>query len=199
MIFILDKRNQDIKEEINVDISSLFESGLTVEMKERIEKKIKRIKNKEIQTSIYIINDQYMASTELKKGQEFLAIPKCVKIDKYLQYLEDLYANPCSDSVSVCACTDERVHKARVEKVRKEVISFVNLTIKSISRERVCLNMEIKDNVLTRFLDDSLRKVGENAVRKIYGNFEVQNVVFNNGLYINRKDVYINKWNTAVY
>lgn len=199
MIFILDKKNQDIKEEVGFDISSLFENGLTIETKEKIERKIKKILKQEIQTSIYIINDQYMTNTKLERGQELLAIPKCVNISKYQQYLEDLYADPYKDSTGICACIDEKVHKARVEKVQKEVIRFVDLTVKSISRERICLNMKIKDNVLTRFLDDSLRKIGESAVRKIYGNFEVQNIVFDGGFYINKKDIYINNWKTAVY
>lgn len=199
MIFILEKKCQDIKEETKVDVESLIENRLTAETKEKIEKKIRKLLNRTVQTSVYIINDQYIANTEFKIGQKLLAVPKCVKINKYLQYLEDLYDGPYGDDFDICACVDEKVHVVRAERVRKEVINFTDLTIRSISKERVCLNMKIKDNTLTRFFDDSLRKIGENAVRKIYGDFEVQNVVFNNGLYINRKDIYINKWSTAVY
>lgn len=200
MYFLITKTNSEMKElfKLEGDLLDLTKDINDVtNLKVKLSKHAKRIN---ISTGLFVINDIYISNKQYRTGENLLAIPKVCHISKYQKYLQDLYnSNSRVEDNGLCICMEEKVHRIEVLKIESVSMTFQDALIKSISNEQVSIKLKTNDNILTKYLIDAVSKIGSRYTSIVYGDYEVENLDMSNVFSIEKDDIYVNRWGTAVY
>lgn len=162
-----------------------------------IVKKIEKAYLRRIPTNILAVNGKYLTQ-KLSIGDKFICMPECVSISRYSDYLESLY-NDCLDIDKICMSYDEKVITDVASSIEKIYFEPCSIYISSCSKEGLNLSIKIKDNLITEHLKRSVSKVGVGNVARIFRNIDVSDLAFEGMFAIERRDIKVNQFNTAIY
>lgn len=188
------------KEEI-AEMNIKFEDIINMQDREKINKTfgskiIKRLKK--IDSGLNLINNRYIGTID-KNVKKALAIPICVHINNYENYLRSLYDLGENKDLPIISNNGENIEIVNIDTIERIYLSIVDGTINSFSSEGLSILLKLQNNALTSYIENALNKVGSNYLDKIIESIDFSVISFEDSFYINKKDIYINKFKTAVY
>lgn len=163
----------------------------------KVVKNIEKKYSEKIKTNILSVNGKYLAR-DILKGRRFIALPECVSISRYGDYLDKLY-NICEGIDAVCMSYDENVIIDIVETIQTIDFEPISVQVSSCSLEGISVDIKIKDNLLTEHLTKAISKIGFNNLNRVFTDINISDIKVDNTFIVERRDVKINKFNTAIY
>lgn len=163
----------------------------------KVVSKIRKKYSEKIKTNILSVNGKYLAR-DISKGERFIALPECISISRYGDYLDKLY-NMCEGIDIICMSYDEDVIIDIAETIQAIYFEPISVQVSSCSLEGLSIDIKVKDNLLTEHITKAISKIGFNNLNRVFKDINISDIKVDNTFIVERKDVKINKFNTAIY